>query len=63
MSPEEQFEKDYEQGRRRGLLDAESLLYDLAEKVPTEQRGVVFDAILNPLREEIRRRLSEDAVR
>ena len=29
MSPEEQFEKDYEQGRRGGLIDARAILADI----------------------------------
>ncbi len=29
MSPEEQFERDYEQGRRAGLIDARVILADI----------------------------------
>lgn len=44
MSPEEQFEKDYEQGRRGGLIEARGIV---AEIRAAYSSALVCDVLLN----------------
>jgi hypothetical protein len=59
MSPEEQFERDYEQGRRAGLYDALEFIYNIIRELPKDQRYLIHDLIWEPLHEELKVRNAE----
>lgn len=52
MSPEEQFERDYAQGRIAGMSDALDFIHAITETLPKAERDLVIDKIWNPFRAE-----------